>query len=317
MWQDPELLADPTTAPAISMQQRRRALHPRPGGESGRTAGLRPGGYEDGWYYLWQEGVLPANVDVLDNKLKDKLERDRLRRIFEQGLDKTVGYALPLGWDSVNNEWVSDEWRFRRGNMFLLPGDSPMGLRLPLDALVWEPEARRQLLAPADPFAPKEPLVEQFDEIRRRYRRLVAPPPSHFGIREQGPADLERAGPDYLVRTALCIEVRDGVLHVFLPPLTQLEHWLDLIAAIEQTATELSLPVALEGYEPPHDPRLQLLLGHARSRRHRGQHPSGGDTGRNWSRTPRSSTKRPAWRGSAPRSSCSTAGTPARAAATT
>jgi uncharacterized protein (DUF2126 family) len=57
----------------------------------------------------------------------------------------------------------------------------------------------------------------------------------------------------------LCAEVRDGVLHVFLPPLTEVEHWLDLIAAVEQTAADLSRPVALEGYAPPHDERLNSI----------------------------------------------------------
>ena len=53
-------------------------------------------GYEDVWYYLWRERRLPVNVDPFDARLDDELERERLRRVFTQGLDAVVGYALPL-----------------------------------------------------------------------------------------------------------------------------------------------------------------------------------------------------------------------------
>ncbi|MBX9612114.1 MAG: transglutaminase family protein, partial [Burkholderiales bacterium] len=80
-------------------------------------------------------------------------------------------------------------------------------------------------------------------------------------------------------RTALCVEVRDParangpkvemdaaqkgtpsqLLYVFMPPLARLEDYLDLISAVEATASELGLRVVLEGYPPPRDPRLKLL----------------------------------------------------------
>ena len=48
-----------------------------------------------------------------------------------------------------------------------------------------------------------------------------------------------RAG---LVRTALAIEPRDGKMHVFLPPLFAVEDWLELLAAVEETAAETGPP---------------------------------------------------------------------------
>ena len=69
------------------------------------------------------EGTLPTNVDVTDNKLKDPIERARVRRIFEQGLNTIVGYALPIAWDYGSEGWIASEWSFRRGKLFLIPGD--------------------------------------------------------------------------------------------------------------------------------------------------------------------------------------------------
>ncbi len=256
LWRDPALLANPARDhghDTASAQAFATAL--------ARELGLDPAhlvaGHEDGLYYLWKEGTLPHNVDVLDSKLRDPLERARLRRLFERGLDETVGYALPLGWDYAHERWRSSRWRFRRGAMFLLPGDSPMGLRLPLDALEWEAPSRRRETPARDPFEPRPERLGVVDELRRRYAVDVVEPTPREDLHEQPPADLEEA--DGLVRTALCIEARGGTLHVFLPPLTHLEHFLALTASIEAAAARSGHPVVLEGYPPPRDHRLRQL----------------------------------------------------------
>jgi len=86
---------------------------------------------------LWREGRLPANVMLEDNKLADPLERARIVRVFGQGLASAVGCVLPLRrvLETGVRRWQTSRWVLRTGTMFLLPGDSPMGFRLPLDSL--------------------------------------------------------------------------------------------------------------------------------------------------------------------------------------
>ncbi|MFY8054593.1 MAG: transglutaminase family protein, partial [Limnohabitans sp.] len=112
-------------------------------------------GFEDTWYYLWRERRLPVNVDPFDSRLDDEMERARLRRVFTQGLDKTVGYVLPLqsNDDGVGPRWQSGPWFLRDERMYLIPGDSPMGYRLPLDSLPWVSQADAPYLIAQDPFA--------------------------------------------------------------------------------------------------------------------------------------------------------------------
>jgi uncharacterized protein (DUF2126 family)/transglutaminase-like putative cysteine protease len=214
----------------------------------GVESGFALPGFEDVWYYLWKERQLPINVDPLQNRLDDPEERRRLARVFEQQLGSIIGYALPLRPQGPLNEvrWESGPWFLRREHMYLLPGDSPMGLRLPLDSLPWAAPEDRDPTDPYDPMAPRSPLPRRSPRSRQRHLRT-----DH----EQGRPAFDPSTPD-LVRTALCVEPRDGRLHVFLPPQRHLETYLALVAAVEETAADLGLPVLIEGYEPPRDHRL-------------------------------------------------------------
>jgi uncharacterized protein (DUF2126 family)/transglutaminase-like putative cysteine protease len=214
--------------------------------------------YEDTDYYLWREHRLPANVVAEDAKLADEMERARLARVFGRGLDTSVGSVLPLR-RAVRDDvriWQSGKWYFRDGTLFLVPGDSPIGFRLPLDSLPWaDPDAIETEVEP-DPFAPLPPLPP------RQALRPSTPPSDTMGAGAEGfrpiaqDAPVVGRGEPDLVRTALCVEPRGGVIHVFFPPLYAADDWLALVAAVEDTAGELGRKVVLEGYLPPRDPRL-------------------------------------------------------------
>lgn len=210
--------------------------------------------YEDTLYYLWAEQQLPPEVDPTKADLKDSLERRRLARLLTRGLNVETGYVLPLEWYYPQQRWISGRWSLKREQLLLIPGDSPLGLRLPLGA-VSAPKYEDELYQPeADPLMERAPLGTPGQGYVHARSQTA---PGHASRKPQTTPFLE-AG--YAIRTALCIEPRDGRLHLFLPPLTYLEHYVALIEAIEDTAAELDMPVVLEGYEPPKDPRLQKFL---------------------------------------------------------
>ena len=202
-------------------------------------------GYEDIAHSVLQEANLPVNVDPLNNKLSDPLERERLAKQFRKGLQTVTGFALPLKWneDKKNNGiWQSSPWSFRSGHMYLLPGDSPMGYRLPLASLPWKLPDTDDIDPEQDPFAERGdlPKSSKTNSEKRKHKKSV--------IKEKE-----------IIHTALCVEVRSGKLYVFLPPFTKVEGCIELVSLIESVAKKLKLPVILEGYEPPWDPRLQKL----------------------------------------------------------
>ncbi|MFZ9424881.1 MAG: transglutaminase family protein, partial [Limnohabitans sp.] len=218
-------------------------------------------GYEDTWYYLWRERRLPVNVDPFDSRLEDELERARLRRVFSQGLSSVVGYLLPLqALEGGPQRWKSGPWFFRDERMYLIPGDSPMGYRLPLDSLPWVRTQDYPHQHLPDPGVPREPLPAA-EQTRARYvvqsesqqqpwsGRGGSDPTNLQGMGEGQASGAAGVRPfesaPWVTRTGLCVEVRDparahgpaaegqagagsSVLYVFMPPLTRLEDYLEL-----------------------------------------------------------------------------------------
>ena len=215
--------------------------------------------YEDWLYYLWRERRLPANVSPEDPRLADPLERERLRKVFGRGLGEVVGQVLPLMRSADGGQWLTGPWFLRDEHCRLIPGDSPLGYRLPLDSQPWVAESDYPYIHPQDPNQ-AFPGLPSRPQIQQQLRTPLYPPhrsgsaPRAEAGGEPAPAPFESAGG--VVRTALCAEPRDGRLYLFMPPLARLEDYLELVAAIETTARELRCPVLLEGYEPPADPRL-------------------------------------------------------------
>ena len=164
-WHDPALFTDerfPTHYTSADAKRFMAALCQR----LGVTDEYVQTGYEDTWYHLWRERRLPVNVDPFESRLEDEMERIRLRRVFDQGLEHAVGYALPLkrsdGLDGVpaleGSRWQTGPWFFRDERMYLHPGDSPMGYRLPLDSLPWVKSTDYPYHIESDPFAPRDAL---------------------------------------------------------------------------------------------------------------------------------------------------------------
>jgi uncharacterized protein (DUF2126 family)/transglutaminase-like putative cysteine protease len=269
-WNDASLFADERAPHRFSGDDAKRFTETLSARLGLGARHVRPA-YEDVYYYLWRERRLPINVDPFDSRLDDEMERARLKRVFDQGLDHAVGYLLPLA--KADERWASGPWLVREERLHLLPGDSPMGWRLPLDALPWVRKADLPHLIEQDPFAPRSPLAAA--TVLREHL------PQRSSVADPRPAPaasaLKRFESDpSVVRTALCVEVRDptrangakaelaskdkrGILYVFMPPLATVDDYLELVAAVEGTAAELHMPVVLEGYPPPRDPRLATL----------------------------------------------------------
>ena len=300
-WQDPTRFADEREPMHYTADDAGRFIRHLAGKLALDDTHIQPG-YEDVWYYLWRERRLPVNVDPFDSRLDDELERLRLRRVFDAGLAAVTGYALPVARERdtaatlAGPRWITGPWFFRDERMYLIPGDSPMGYRLPLDALPWVGAADHPRLHEHDPFGPPAAL-RSATQLRGQYASPedaandVAKPARAAGragaSRGQGgdAAAADARMPEHgesaawLHRTALCVEARDparaagpqaeadaaaagrkgGALYVFMPPLAALDDYLDLLAAVEATAADLQVKIVIEGYPPPRDARLKLL----------------------------------------------------------
>ena len=214
--------------------------------------------FEDFWHHLAQERALAVNVNTRDSKLEDPELRARLARVFERGLTQAVGYVLPV--EKSITRWISELWKTRSGQLFLLPGDSAIGFRLPLNSLPHVPPEARTFVPPPDPFAPLPPL-QQPDKIGQSYRggnlagevRPESFKPAGKTIVPQ-PSIAEPA-----VRTALTVEPRDGRLCVFMPPVPSANDYFTLLTAVEDSAEELGVALHIEGYPPPFDPRINVI----------------------------------------------------------
>ncbi|MEM6915302.1 MAG: transglutaminase family protein [Verrucomicrobiota bacterium] len=194
---------------------------------------------EDCEYYRWKIASLPLHEDPGEfDEETSSLERKTLAQLEQRGLEVPTGYVLPIFVSLSANRWIGVEWKLKRGQLFLIPGASAMGFRLPLDAI-------REATAD-DIIKPRSPMETDWEELDPN------PLTPYLG-------DLSENYDYWVPRTALSAECREGRLHVFFPPVSRLENYLELLAATELAAERLGVQVIIEGYEPPRDPRLQNL----------------------------------------------------------
>ncbi len=216
--------------------------------------------YEDTAEWILKEAQLPENVTPQNSRLKDPEERTRIARVFANGLTEPTGYVLPVQrWQAQASgpRWTTERWKLRRGHLFLVPGDSAAGYRLPLGSLPHLTAAQYPFVEPADPTEPRGPLPDFAARVKEAPAQAVA----QFTAATPGQARNEQSfeAVDGAVRTAICVEPRDGRLCVFMPPVQRLEDYLELVAAAEAAAAKLGLPVHIEGYAPPSDPRMNVI----------------------------------------------------------
>lgn len=290
VWHDPSLVADKSKDYGYGETQAKQFVD-RLAEHIGVAHEYVIPAYEDAMYHAWKENTLPSNVTAGDSKAKDELERKAMARVFDEGLDNPRGYVMPLQqpwWQAQGARWATGHWPVRREQMFLLPGDSPMGLRLPLASLSYVPQGQVPQPIEPDPTASRDALPEpilqrtgwivdggttgdsyELEEAISagatggnakllRRRRKAEEPPTERPIMLFDQAPLIAQAP-HVVRTAICVEPREGRLYVFMPPVNSLEDYLDLVGAVEATAAELEMPVMIEGYLPPTDPRMEVM----------------------------------------------------------
>ncbi|MEM7576072.1 MAG: transglutaminase family protein, partial [Planctomycetota bacterium] len=258
--------------------------------------------FEDPVKYALRERELPINVDPLDSKLEDAEERARLLRVFERGLSTPVGFVLPIEKNHTYDgpSWHSGMWMLRSSSggsqrLYLVPGDSPLGLRLPLDSLPWVSQEQYPFLHEADPLEQRPALPGRRAAIVTQDRGYAGEAgeeqsPNGLGVRPRDRKRVTHVGGNHaepestpygwaepvneapwnrqpkpgesahwVMRTAICVEAREGRLYVFMPPQKTIEDYLDMVAAVEHTAKVLGTPVLIEGYTPPFDARVQVM----------------------------------------------------------
>lgn len=235
LWNDAALLADPWSGevPALADDAGQRVLAAIAAAFGLPAGQVRPA-YEDPLSRLVAAVRQPAGEPVAaDDDLADDTPdaRAALLARLDASVDQPAAYVLPLHRRADGSGWASADWRLRRGRIVLVDGDSPAGLRLPLDAISWHPPRPAY---DADPLSAGAETRADPDE-----------------------ATLEPA--DDAPTTALVAEIRSGYLYIYLPPTEELDDFVDLVARIESAAAKLDTPVVIEGYGPPPDARIASM----------------------------------------------------------
>jgi uncharacterized protein (DUF2126 family) len=282
MWRDPALVAHEGEATAATAADAERLLRGIAGnlGLAGDT--VAPA-YEDPASWILAEAKLPENVTPENSKLESAEERGRIARVFARGLTTPAGFVLPIQrWQAKHQRtgWRSERWKLRRDHLFLIPGDSPVGYRLPFSSLSFVPPESYPYIHPADPTEEREPLPDYHDIVRG----IESPASLAAAARRELPSARVRADEARQDRREQSLVELEGSVRTAISASScrrsaTLEDYLELIAAAEDAARSIGLPIQIEGYAPPYDPRLNVIRVAPDPGRHRGEHPSGGELG--------------------------------------
>lgn len=232
LWHNSTLLADPWDdgQRMVDAEAKASALAAAVTEELGLPISQCLATYEDPMAALTAELLRPDGPPPGGPEVTDAIALAAL-----DGEQPVTAWTLPLVADWWGEGWASPLWRMRRGRLVLVPGDLPAGARLPLDSLSWQPP----------------------DYAGEQTSTAAGPP---LGDTAEGQPFAVVVPDGVPARTALVIEARNGFVYVYLPPCEKLEKYVELVGLMERTAAATGTPVVLEGYGPPPDPRLNVLM---------------------------------------------------------
>jgi len=250
LWSDDKLLADPTKAGKSKSSDASTFMN-RLAENLGIYSEYVQPAYEDKAYYEWEQSNLPDNFEEDDKEVS--IARKTLVNIIAKGIDNATGYILPIKRNHDTKTWDSCLWTFKRDKIYLIPGNSEMGYRLPLDRISKHAEKAEDIVIPANHFEDETKLIDPGTFSAYLSTRAKA-------IKNHKRINDHKVNVD-TIKSTICAEVKNGNLYLFLPPIKDANAFLDLNYSIEKTAQELALPIIIEGYQAPyHKDILKLAV---------------------------------------------------------